>query len=168
MKSIKQIAIELETTPQNVYLRLKQNNIPLSELKGKKQGRTTVFDEAAEARIKEIFQDTSKQPDNKETRYKEAIETIERLKKNLEEEQKATAAAREELAAAQEEIIRLQGIEQQLMGQVSKLIETEKARLMLEATKTGRLPAAMNGDKPGLMKRFIGLLRGNKGQQEQE
>lgn len=168
MKSIKQIAIELETTPQNVYLRLKQNNIPLSELRGKKQGRTTVFDEAAEARIKEIFQDTSKQPDNKETRYKEAIETIERLKKDLEEEQKATAAAREELAAAQEEITRLQGVERQLMGQVSNLIETEKARLMIEAAKTSRIPSATNGDKPGLMKRFIGLLRGNKGEQEKE
>ena len=90
------------------------------------------------------------------------------MKKDLEEEQKATAATREELAAAQAEIIRLQGIEQQLMGQVSKLIETEKARLMFEATKMGRLPAAMNGDKPGLMKRFIGLLRGNKGEQEKE
>lgn len=165
MKSIKEIAAELETTPQNIYLRLKQNNIPLKDLKGKKQGRTTLYDEEAEQTIKGIFQTTSKEPDNETI---ETIEIIEKLKKELEEEKKAAITAREELAAAQEEITRLRDVERQLIKQVSDMIETEKARLMIEAAQANRLPATSSAEKPGLMKRFIGLLKGNKGQQEQK
>ena len=125
MKSIKEIAAELETTPQNIYLRLKQNNIPLKDLKGKKQGRTTLYDEEAEQTIKGIFQTTSKEPDNETI---ETIEIIEKLKKELEEEKKAAITAREELAAAQEEITRLRDVERQLIKQVSDMIETEKEK----------------------------------------
>ena len=37
MKTIKQIAVELNTTPQNIYNHLKQNNISRASLTSKKQ-----------------------------------------------------------------------------------------------------------------------------------
>lgn len=153
MKSIKEIAAELETTPQNIYLHLKQNNIPLKDLRGKKQGRTMLYDEEAEERIKGLFQSTSQKQDNKEQKTIEANETIERLKKDLEEKNKEVEAVREELAAAQVEITRLKEIEAQLIAQIRDMTETEKARLLLQAAATNRIQDASN--KPGLLSRFL-------------
>lgn len=153
MKSIKEIAIELETTPQNIYLRLKQNNVSLKDLKGKKQGRTTLYDEEAERTIKEIFQETSKGQDN------ETIETIEKLKKELEEEKRVAINVREELAAAQEEITRLRDIERQLMTQISGLIDAQKALSVVAASN--RLQATTE-EKQSLFSKIRGLLKGNK------
>lgn len=153
MKSIKEIAVELETTPQNIYLRLKQNNVSLKDLKGKKQGRTTLYDEEAERTIKEIFQETSKEKDN------ETIETIEKLKKELEEEKRVAINVREELAAAQEEITRLRDIERQLMTQISGLIDAQKALSVVAASN--RLQAKTE-EKQSLFSKIRGLLKGNK------
>ena len=61
MKTIKQIADELNTTPQNIYNHLKRNNISRASLKHKKQGKQVFYDEDAETLIKSLIQEPVKQ-----------------------------------------------------------------------------------------------------------
>lgn len=144
MKTIKQIADELNTTPQNVYTQLKRKNISLKGLKGKKQGKQVFYDEDAERTIKQTFNERVKR-DNENNESISAFETLnETLNAEIKRLNDELTAAREAEAAAQEEIARLRQVEEELRHQVSSLIEAERNRTELakfEAAKKIAAPA---------------------------
>lgn len=155
MKSIKQIADELKTTPQNIYNHLKRNNISRESLRPKKQGKQVFYDEDAEKIIKSLIQEPVKQ-DKQNNENNEMIEALNAENKRLNDE---LIAAREAEAAAQEEITRLRENERQLMAQISGLIDAQKALSVVAATN--RLQATSE-EKKGFFTRIRGLLKGNK------
>lgn len=155
MKTIKQIAVELNTTPQNIYNHLKQNNISRASLTSKKQGKQVFYDEDAERTIKSLFQEPIKR-DKRNNENNEAFETLNAENKRLNDELRE---AREAAAAAQEEITRLRENERQLMAQISGLIDAQKALSVVAATN--RLQATSE-EKKGFFTRIRGLLKGNK------
>ena len=161
MKSIKQIADELITTPQNIYNHLKRNNISRESLRPKKQGKQVFYDEDAEKIIKSLIQEPVKQ-DKQNKENDEAFEALnaenERLKRELME-------AREAEAAAQEEIVRLRQVEEELRHQITGLIDAEKNRTELakfEAAKNANLLQAPAGETIGFFQRVKLLFKGNK------
>lgn len=155
MKSIKQIADELKTTPQNIYNHLKRNNVSRESLRPKKQGKQVFYDEDAEKIIKSLIQEPVKQ-DKQNNENNEMIEALNTENKRLNDE---LIAAREAEAAAQEEITRLRENERQLMAQISGLIDAQKALSVVAATN--RLQATSE-EKKGFFTRIRGLLKGNK------
>lgn len=155
MKTIKQIADELNTTPQNIYNHLKRNNVSRASLKHKKQGKQVFYDEDAETLIKSLIQEPVKQ-DKQNNENDETFETLNAENKRLKDE---LMEAREAEAAAQEEITRLRENERQLMAQISGLIDAQKALSVVAATN--RLQATSE-EKKGFFTRIRGLLKGNK------
>lgn len=155
MKTIKQIADELNTTPQNIYNHLKRNNISRASLKHKKQGKQVFYDADAETIIKDLLE----KPVNEEKGNNENNETFEMLNAEIKRLKGELENAIKSEAAAQEEITRLRENERQLMTQVSSLIDAQKALSVVAATN--RLQAAPE-EKKGIFTRIRGLLKGNK------
>lgn len=151
MKSIKQIADELNTTPQNIYTYLKRNNISRDSLKPKKQGKSVLYDDDAERIIKELIQRPVKQ-ENGNNENNEMFEALNAENKSLNIENKRL---NDELLEAKEEIARLRQIEEELRHQVSSLIDTNKGLMILQ---TQRLVAPEN-KRTGLFERFRLLLK---------
>lgn len=154
MKTIKQIADELNTTPQNIYNHLKRNNISRTSLKHKKQGKQVFYDEDAETIIKGMFE-TPVNENNKNKGNNETFETlnaeIKRLKGELE-------AVREAEEAAQGEITRLRGVEEELRHQITGLIDAEKNRTELAKFEAAKMIAAPAGEQPATLKQRLRYL----------
>lgn len=159
MKTIKQIAVELNTTPQNIYNHLKRNNISRASLTSKKQGKQVFYDEDAERIIKSLFQEPVKQ-DKQNNGNDEAFEALnvenERLKRELME-------ARETEAAAQEEIARLRQVEEELRHQITGLIDAEKNRTELAKFEAAKMLAApveepTQSEQPATLKQRLRYL----------
>ena len=161
MKTIKQIADELNTTPQNIYNHLKRNNVSRASLKHKKQGKQVFYDEDAETLIKSLIQEPVKQ-DKQNNENDETFETLNAENKRLNDELKE---AREAAAAAQEEITRLRQVEEELRHQITGLIDAERNRTELakfEAAKKANLLQAPAGETVGFFQRVKFLFKGNK------
>ena len=159
MKTIKQIADELNTTPQNIYNHLKRNNISRASLNYKKQGKQVFYDEDAETIIKGMFE-TPVNRDNENKGNNETFETlnaeIERLKGELE-------AVREAEAAAQEEIARLRQLEEEHRHQITGLIDAEKNRTELAKFEAAKMLAApveepTQSEQPATLKQRLRYL----------
>lgn len=155
MKTIKQIADELNTTPQNIYNHLKRNNISRASLNPKKQGKQVFYDEDAETTIKELLEKPVNE-NNENNKNNETFELLNDENKRLKDE---LEAARRAEAAAQEEITRLRENERQLMAQISGLIDAQKALSVVAATN--RLQATTE-EKKGFFSKIRGLLKGSK------
>ena len=154
MKTIKQIADELNTTPQNIYNHLKRNNISRASLKHKKQGKQVFYDEDAETLIKSLIQEPVKQ-DKQNNENDEAFETLNAENRRLNDE---LTEAREAAAAAQEEIARLRQVEEELRHQVSSLIEAERNRTELAKFEAAKMIAAPAGEQPATLRQRLRYL----------
>ena len=158
MKTIKQIAVELNTTPQNIYNHLKRNNISRTLLTSKKQGKQVFYDEEAERTIKGLFQEPVKQ-EKQNNGNDELFEALNAENKRLKEELERTKQAEEEARA---EVARLRIVEEELRHQVSGLIDTNRGLTILQ---TKRIAEAAD-ERVGLVGRIRLLLKGKKNNDE--
>ena len=158
MKTIKQIAVELNTTPQNIYNHLKRNNISRTLLTSKKQGKQVFYDEDAERTIKGLFQEPVKQ-EKQNNGNDELFEALNAENKRLKEELERTKQAEEEARA---EVARLRIVEEELRHQVSGLIDTNRGLTILQ---TKRIAEAAD-ERVGLVGRIRMLLKGKKNNDE--
>lgn len=154
MKTIAQIAEELNTSPSNIYAKLKNSKISLKQFEFKYQGKSKVYSEEAEAAIKKLFENKE---ESNETNENPMNSNDSMNSKNPSKEE--YESLKRELEEAQGEIARLRENERQLMAQVSGLIDAQKALSVVAAAN--RLQAAP-AERKGIFSRFRGLLKGNK------
>lgn len=155
MKTIKQIADELNTTPQNIYNHLKRNNISRASLKHKKQGKQVFYDADAETIIKGMFET----PVNENNENKGNNETFETLNAEIKRLKGELEAVKEAEAAAQGEITRLRGVEEELRHQITGLIDAEKNRTELAKFEAAKMIAApASGELPPTLRQRLRYL----------
>lgn len=123
MKTIQQIADELNISKATLYNRVKAYQISLNDLTSKKIKNKRLFDEESEQIIKNLFVKDLSNSDEL-SKQSNTVRQLNELTRELDK-------TRDELQAANEEINRLRTIEEQLHKQLTDLIETQKADKML-------------------------------------
>lgn len=163
MKTIKQIADSLGTTRQTLYNIVKRKGLSFDELTTEIQGKTRLFDEEAEARIREIFdnkEDNTCQNNNvvnDNTTTEADCKRVEELSKSVEELTKELEEARQKVERQEEEISRLNKLVEVQLGTIASLSETVR---MKEAKEHTLLLESPHEEKQGFFKRMAARLRG--------
>lgn len=150
MKTIQQIAEELNVSKATVYNRLKVSQISLTDLTGKKVKNKRLFDEEAETIIKGLFVKDLSNNDELSKQSKQYDELV----KQLEE-------ARANLTVARAEIERLHTVEEQQQKQIADLIDIQKADKMLLLQQQASIKM-LEAPRPGLLTRVKRFMFGDK------
>lgn len=165
MKTIAQIAEELDMSRQNVYLSVKQSGIDIDKLDKQKQGNRTFFsDDSVELIMSACLSKKRKNTksddvsNDKLTQIRTLEARIASLTKELTEAQDTLTKTLEELTKAHQEIARLQASEEEQRHTIASLSETIRLKTQQE---TLRLEAKQPGHM-GLWQRIIKALGGDK------
>lgn len=158
MKTIAEIAKELNVSRQAVYARVKEAGVNLNELTKEKRGKQTFFDDESVKVIMSACQKGSVKFTPVKNDKKTRIEDLTRQAKEL---TRALEASEKQLLEAKQEIERLKAIEEEQRHTISSQAETIRLKEMREAQQALRLEAA-TPNKPGLFARIIKQLTGDK------
>lgn len=150
MKTIEDIARDLNVSKQTVYERVKLAGVSLESLTRKKQGKSVVYDEESVSvimsacQVKRVKRGRVKlDRDDTKKRQEELSSQIEQLTHALEE--------------ARQEIDRLRAVEEEQRHTISSQAETIRLKEVKEAQAAMRLEAAQP-EKVGIIDRIIRAL----------
>ena len=143
MKTIAQIANELNMSRQNVYLCVKQAGIDLDTLNKTKQGKQVLFSDEAVNQIVSACLESRNRHVKKENVSHDSFTKIQTLQDKIDRLTEELSRTQEQLTAAQQEIARLRAIEDEQRQQSGRSYAFKDAARHA-AHRSGTTKAAKN------------------------
>lgn len=156
MKSISQIANELNMSRQNVYACVKAAGIDIDTLDRKKQGKQVLFSDDAVEQIVSSCQKNCTRHVKKENVSDDSMTKMQALQEKIDDLTEKLSRTQEQLTEAQQEIARLRAIEDEQRHTISSQAEAMRIKLQQDAM---RLEAAAP-EKIGFIARFQRFISG--------
>ena len=160
MKTIAQIANELNMSRQNVYLCVKQAGIDLDTLNKTKQGKQVLFSDEAVNQIVSACLESRNRHVKKENVSHDSFTKIQTLQDKIDRLTEELSRTQEQLTAAQQEIARLRAIEDEQRHTISSQAEAMRLRMQQD---TLRIEAEQpKRQRIGFIRRISSMLEGKK------
>ena len=157
MKSISQIANELNMSRQNVYACVKAAGIDIDTLDKKKQGKQVLFSADAVEQIVSACQNSRARHVKKGDVSDDSLTQIQALQDKIASLTDELSRTQEQLTAAQQEIARLRAIEDEQRHTISSQAEAMRIKLQQDAMRL----EARQPEKIGFIARFQRFISGS-------